>query len=68
MKINKIISFIKTEIITETNSVVLGAAGNNVAEMVGYKNKEMIGNRQRNWRRISEKQNVLRKELGQLIE
>ena len=68
MKINKIISFIKTETITETNSVVLGAAGNNVAEMVGYKNKEMIGNRQRNWRRISEKQNVLRKELGQLIE
>ena len=49
MKINKIISFIKTETITETNSVVLGAAGNNVAEMVGYKNKEMIGNRQRNW-------------------
>ena len=68
MKISKIISFIKTETITETNSVVLGAAGNNVAEMVGYKNKEMIGNRQRNWRRISEKQNVLRKELGQLIE
>ena len=62
VKINKIISLIKTETITETNSV-LRAAGNVVAEMVGYKNKEMAGDRQPNWRRrILEKQ----KELGQL--
>ena len=44
-KINKIVSLIKPETITETNSVLL-AAGNIVAEMVGYKNKEMTGNRQ----------------------
>ena len=62
VKINKIISLIKTETITETNSV-LRAAGNFVAEMVGYKNKEMAGDRQLNWRRrILEKQ----KELGQV--
>ena len=35
--------------------------------MVRYKNKEMKGNPQPNWRRgILEKQKVLRKELGQL--
>ena len=50
VEINKIVSLIKTETITETNSV-LRAAGNTVAEMVGYKNKKMIGNRQSNWRR-----------------
>ena len=49
VKINKIVSLIKTETITETNSV-LRAAGNVVAEMVGYKNKEMTGDRQPNWR------------------
>ena len=38
VKINKIVSLIKTETITETNSV-LRAAGNVVAEMVGYTNK-----------------------------
>ena len=66
MKINKIVSLIKTETITETNSV-LRAAGNVAAEMVCYKNKEMAGDRQPNWRRrILEKQKVLRKELGQL--
>ena len=66
VKINMIVSLIKTETITETN-LVLRAAGNIVAEMVGYKNKEMTGNRQPNWRRrILEKQRVLRKELGQL--
>ena len=66
VKINKIVSLIKTETITEINSV-LRAAGNIVAEMVGYKNKEITGDRQRNWRsRILEKQKVLRKELGQL--
>ena len=66
MKINKIVSLIKTETVTETNSV-LRAAGNVVAEMVGYKNKKMAGDRQPNWRRrILEKEKVLRKELGQL--
>ena len=66
VKINKIVSVIKTETITETNSV-LRAAGNVAAEMVCYKNKEMAGDRQPNWRRrILEKQKVLRKELGQL--
>ena len=65
VKINKIVSLIKTETITETNSA-LRSAGNIVAEMVGYKNKEMTGDRQRNWRRrILEKQKVLREELGQ---
>ena len=54
----------KTETITETNSV-LSAAGNVAAEMVSYKNKEMTGDRQPNWeRRILEKQKVLRKVLG----
>ena len=54
VKINKIVSLIKTERITETNSV-LRAADNIVAEMVGYKNKEMRGNRQPNWLRFLEK-------------
>ena len=36
MKINKIVSLLKTETITEVSSV-LRAAGNNVAEMVDYK-------------------------------
>ena len=66
VKINKIVSLIKTETITETISV-LRPADNVVAEMVGYKNKEMTGDRQPNWRRrILEKQKVLLKELGQL--
>ena len=66
MKINKIASLIKTETITETNSV-LCASGNVVAEMVGYKNKQITEDRQPNWRRrFLEKQKVLRKELGQL--
>ena len=66
MKITKIESLIKSEKITETDSV-LRAAGNIVAEMVGYKNKEMTENRQPNWqRRILGKQEVLRKELGEL--
>ena len=50
VKINKIVSHIKTENITEINSV-LRAADNVVAEMVGHKNKEMTGDRQINWRR-----------------
>ena len=66
MKITKIESLIKSEKITETNSV-LRATGNIVAEMVGYKNKKMTENRQPNWkRRILGKQEVLRKELGEL--
>ena len=66
VKINKIVSHIKTENITEINSV-LHAADNVVAEMMGHKNKEMTGDRQTNWRRRNlEKQKVLRKELGQL--
>ena len=44
MKITKILALIKVETITETNSV-LRAAGNIVAEMVDYKNKEMTGGR-----------------------
>ena len=65
-KINKIVSFIKTETITKASSA-LRAAGNVVAKMVGYKNKEMTGDRKPNWRkRILEKQKVLLKELGQL--
>ena len=59
VNINKIVSLIKTETITETNSV-LHAAGNVVAEMVGYKNKKMTGDRQPNWRRrILENQKVI---------
>ena len=50
VKITKIESLIKSEKITETNSV-LRAAGNIVAEMVGYKNKEMTGDRLPDWRR-----------------
>ena len=66
VKINKIVSLIKTETITETNSV-LRAAGNIVAEIAGCINKEMTRNREPNWqRRILEKHKVLRKELGQL--
>ena len=64
VKITKIESLIKSEKITETDSV-LRAAGNIVAEMVGYKNKEMTGDIQPNWqRRILDKQKVLHKELG----
>ena len=62
-KMNKIVSLIKTETITEINSLL--AAGSIVAEMVDYKNKEMTGDRQPNWqRRILDKQKVLHKELG----
>ena len=66
VKIKKILSLIKTETITETNSV-LRASGNIIAEMVGYKRKETTGNWQQNWRRkILEKHKVFRNELGQL--
>ena len=66
VKINKIVSPIKTETITETNSV-LCAAGNIVPEILGYKNKEMTGKTQTNWqKRILQKQKLLHKELGQI--
>ena len=66
MKIKKILSLIKTETITGTNSV-LRASGNIIAEVVGYKRKETTGNWQQNWRRkILEKHKVFRNELGQL--
>ena len=39
MKVSKVIALIRTESITETN-IVLRAAGNVVAEMVGHKNQE----------------------------
>ena len=61
VKISKIASLIKIETVTETNSV-LRAAGNIVAKTVGYKNEEMAGNRQPNWRRRTlEKQNYYAK-------
>ena len=44
VKVSKILSLIKTEKITETNSV-LPTAGNIFAETVSYKKKEMTGNR-----------------------
>ena len=50
VKINKVVAFIKIETITETNSV-LRVVRNVVAEIVGYKNKEMTGDREPNWRR-----------------
>ena len=66
VKITKIESLTKSEKITETDSV-LRATGNIVAEMVGYKNKEMTENRQPNWqRRILGKQEVLGKKIGEL--
>ena len=46
-KVNKIVSLIKTETITEINTV-LSADGNIAAQMVGYKSKMMAGNRHPN--------------------
>ena len=66
MKVNKVIALIRTESITETN-IVLRAAGNVVAEMVGHKTRNPKENRAPHWRRrILEKQKVLRKDLGPL--
>ena len=66
MKVNKVIALIRTESITETN-IVLRAAGNDVAEIVGHKTMNPKGNRAPQWRRrILEKQKALRKDLGQL--
>ena len=50
VKINKIVSLIKTERITEKNSV-LCAAGNITVEMVSYRNKMITENREPNWQR-----------------
>ena len=44
MKVNKVIALIRTESITETN-IVLRAAGNVVAEMVGHKTRNPKENR-----------------------
>ena len=66
MKVNNVIALIRTESITETN-IVLRAAGNVVAEMVGHKTRNPKENRTPHWRRrILEKQKALRKDLGQL--
>lgn len=66
MKVNKVIALIRTESITETN-IVLRAAGNVVAEMVGHKIMNPKESRTPHWRRrILEKQKALRKDLGQL--
>ena len=66
MKVNKVIALIRTESIMVTN-IVLRAASNVVAEMVGHKTRNPKENRTSHWRRrISEKQNALRKDLGQL--
>ena len=66
MKVNKVIALIRTESITETN-IVLRAAGNVVAEMVGHKTRNPKENRTPHWRRrILEKQKELRQDLGQL--
>ena len=66
MEVNKVIALIRTESITETN-IVLRAAGNVVAEMVGHKTMNPKENRIPHWRRrILEKQKALRKDLGQL--
>ena len=66
MKVNKVIALIRTESITETN-IVLRAAGNVVAEMVGHKTRNPKGSTTPHWRRrILEKQKAQRKDLGQL--
>ena len=66
VKVNMVVAFIRTESITETN-IVLRAAGNVVAEMVGHKTRNPKENRTPHWRRrILEKQKALRKDLGQL--
>ena len=66
MKVKKVIALIRTESITETN-IVLRAAGNVVPEMAGHKTMNPKENRTPHWRRrILEKQQALRKDLGQL--
>ena len=65
-KINKVISVITTENITETNTLIRAAA-NCVADMVKYKQRETNEKREPHWRRrILEKQRKLRKDLGQI--
>ena len=65
-KINKVISIITTEKITETNTLIKAAA-NCVADMVEYKKRETNDKRELHWRRrILEKQKKLRKDLGQI--
>ena len=65
-KINKVISIIKTENITETNTLIKAAA-NCVADMAEYKQGETNDKREPHWRRrILDKQKKLRKDLGQI--
>ena len=65
-KINKVISIITTENITETNTLIKAAA-NCVVDMVEYKQRETNDKREPHWRRrILEKQKKLRKDLGQI--
>ena len=65
VKTSEIVSLIKTETITERNSVE-HAACNICEQIVGYKNKVVTGNRPPNWqRRILKKQKTLYKVLRQ---
>ena len=65
-KISKVISIIRTENITETNTLIKAAA-NCVADMAEYKQRETNDKREPHWRRrILEKQKKLRKDLGQI--
>ena len=65
-RINKVISIITTENITETNTLIRAAA-NCVADMVEYKQRDINEKREPHWRRrILEKQKKLRKDLGQI--
>ena len=66
MRIVKEIRCDQERISPNLRNLVLHADGNIVAEMVGYKNKELTGSRQPNWqRRILEKQKALCKQLEQ---
>ena len=66
MKVSKVIALIRTESITEAN-IVLRAAGNVVADMVGHKTRNSKENSTAHWRgRILERQKALRKDSGQL--
>ena len=65
-KINKVISIISTETISETN-LVIRAAANTVADILGYKSRESTNKKEPYWRkRIVDKQKKLRKDLGQV--
>ena len=66
IKVNTMISIIKTETMTETNTLIRVAA-NSVADIVEYKQRESNGKREPHRRRRSlEKQKKLRKDLDKL--